>query len=211
MRRGKESKRLWQGFAGVALSGFAMLGHAADNAGPVQAVWKVQEIRYDYVGFTVAYNCDTAQSRIKGLLRAMGAHKNTRVSTNGCESGRPSSHFTITISTAIPVPLADQPKGAEGLDREKLLKRLDLSASDIEQPFLAEWKSVDLAHVPRLRIKGPDCELMRGLRDSVLPAFAASITKDRIECQPHQTTTQIPELSVSVLQALAADESKPKS
>ena len=92
-----------------------------------------------------------------------------------------------------------------------MLKRLDLSASEVALPFLAEWKIVDLAHVPKVRIKGARP------RDHERPArrrvagVLGHITRDQIECQPHQTTFQTLALTVTVLQPLAADESKAKS
>src|SRR5262249_53964223 len=56
--------------------------HAEDSV-PVQAGWKTQEIRYSYVGFTTAYDCDAAEYRIKAILRALGAHPQTRVAAQG--------------------------------------------------------------------------------------------------------------------------------
>src|SRR5690348_15117674 len=75
-----------------------LAGHAADSSAPVQAGWKTQEIRYSYTGFTTAYDCDAAEDRIRAILRALGAHEQTRVMAQGCTLNRPSRNFFITIT-----------------------------------------------------------------------------------------------------------------
>jgi hypothetical protein len=75
-----------------------LAGYAAESSAPVQATWKTQEIRYSYVGFTTAYNCDAAESRLKAILRALGAHEQTRVSAQGCDFNRPSRNFFINMA-----------------------------------------------------------------------------------------------------------------
>ena len=75
-------------------AGFALLcgsmmlpwaGQAAEDSAPVQATWKTQEIRYSYTSFTTAYSCDAMEDRLKIILRALGAHEQTRVSATGCD------------------------------------------------------------------------------------------------------------------------------
>ena len=88
-----------------------LASHAEDSA-PVQAGWKTQEIRYSYVGFTTAYDCDAMEARLKEILHALGAHEQTRVSAQGCMFSRPSRNFFITITTATPIPVTDAPKAA---------------------------------------------------------------------------------------------------
>ena len=51
---------------------------------PVQAVWKPVEIKYSYVGFTTAYNCDSFEAKVKSILLTLGATPLTRVQANGC-------------------------------------------------------------------------------------------------------------------------------
>ena len=56
----------------------ALLSPAAYAAAPddaaktVQAVWKPVEIKYSYVGFTTAYNCDAFEAKVKNILRVPG-------------------------------------------------------------------------------------------------------------------------------------------
>lgn len=201
----------------AALCGGMLLplaSRAAEGSAPVQATWKTQEIRYSYTGFTTAYDCDAAEDRIKAILRAVGAHEQTRVSAQGCMVSRPSRNFFVTITTASPVPLADAPKAETNPSRDELLKRLGVAPVKLDETFPAEWKRVELSRDRKLDLEPGDCELMQGLRDHVLPKLSVKIVTDRVDCIPRQLTSQTPELTVSALVALPkpdAPADKPQS
>lgn len=178
-----------------------LASHAGDSA-PVQAGWKTQEIRYSYTGFTTAYDCNAAEDRIRAILKALGAHEQTRVSAQGCNLNRPSRNFFITITTATPVPLADLPKTAP-TGRDELLKRLGVASQQLDKTFPAEWKTVELSRDRKLDLEPGDCELMEGLRDHVLPKLSVKIQADRVQCIPRQVSLQTPELTVSALVPIA--------
>src|SRR5688572_26780772 len=75
----------------AVLSQAAYAGAVADSASSVQAVWQPVEIKYSYVGFTTAYNCDAFESKVKTILLALGATPLTKVQANGCiDVNRPS-------------------------------------------------------------------------------------------------------------------------
>jgi hypothetical protein len=190
------------------------LASRAENSAPVQAGWKTQEIRYSYTGFTTAYDCDAAEDRIKAILRALGAHEQTRVSAQGCTLGRPSRNFFITITTATPAPVADLSKTPAQTSRDELLKRLGVPAAKLDETFPAEWKTVELSRDRKLDLQPGDCELMEGLRDHVLPKLSVKIQADRVSCIPKQLSFATPELTVSALVPMAKPDAaadKPKS
>jgi hypothetical protein len=179
-----------------------LAGHAADSSAPVQAGWKTQEIRYSYTGFTTAYDCDAAEDRIRAILKALGAHEQTRVSAQGCNFNRPSRNFFVTITTATPVPIADLPK-TPPTSRDELLKRLGVAANKLDETFPAEWKTIELSRDRKLDLEPGDCELMEGLRDHVLPKLSVKIQADRVQCIPRQVSFQTPELTISALVPVA--------
>lgn len=189
------------------------LASRAEDSAPVQAGWKTQEIRYSYTGFTTAYDCDAAEDRIKAILRALGAHEQTRVTAQGCTLNRPSRDFFVTITTATPVPVADLSKTPAQSSRDELLKRLGVPAAKLDETFPAEWKTVELSRDRKLDLQPGDCELMEGLRNHVLPKLSVKIQADRVRCIPKQLSFTTPELTVSALVPLAkpdaaADKSK---
>jgi hypothetical protein len=193
--------RVIAAFCGSVL--LPLASFAADSSAPVQAGWKTQEIRYSYTGFTTAYDCDAAEDRIKAILKALGAHDQTRVSAQGCNLNRPSRNFFITITTATPVPVADLSKSPAQTSRDELLKRLGVAAAQLDQTFPAEWKTIELSRDRKLDLEPGDCELMEGLRDHVLPKLSVKIQADRVQCIPRQVSLQTPELTVSALVPMA--------
>lgn len=216
MQTGKTRALALAALCGGMLLPFA--GHGAEtpaaDSAPVQAAWKTQEIRYSYTGFTTAYNCDAAEDRIKAILRAMGAHEQTKVSATGCNFNRPSRNFFITITTAMPVPASDVPaKSQADASKDDLLKRLGVPSAQLEGTFPAEWKTVELARNRRLNIQPGDCELMEGIKNQVLPKLAVKVVSTHVQCIPRQVSIQPPEITVSALMPMAKPDEpvKPKS
>jgi hypothetical protein len=195
-----------------------LIGHSAEetsaNSAPVQATWKTQEIRYAYTGFTTLYNCDAAEDRIEAILRALGAHEQTKVSATGCNFNRPSRNFFITITTATPVPVSEATaKSPADASKDELLKRLGVPAAQLEGTFPAEWKTVELSRNRRLNIEPGDCELMEGIKDRVLPKLSVKVISSRVQCIPRQVSIQAPEITVSALMPMAKPDepASPKS
>lgn len=193
----------------AALLSQAAYAASPDAAKPVQAVWKPVEIKYSYVGFTTAYNCDAFESKVKTILLALGAAPQTRVQANGCINvTRPSRNFFVTITTATPIP-ASEAKEQPNKSQRELAARLTGKKDPLSsEPFAAQWKTVDLARERRLDLQPGDCELMEGLSKDVLPKLSVKIVTDRVSCTPNNIGIQTPQLTVSALTALPkADES----
>jgi hypothetical protein len=195
-----------------------LIGHSAEetpaNSAPVQATWKTQEIRYSYTGFTTLYNCDAAEDRIEAILRALGAHEQTKVSATGCDFNRPSRNFFITITTATPVPVSEATaKSSADVSKDELLKRLGVPSAQLDETFPAEWKTVELSRNRRLNIEPGDCELIEGIKDKVLPKLSVKVISSRVQCIPRQVSIQPPEITVSALMPMAKPDApvKPKS
>jgi hypothetical protein len=193
----------------------ALLSHAAsaaspdDAATPVQAVWQPVQVKYSYVGFTTAYNCDAFERKVRSILLALGAPELTRVQANGCiDINRPSRNFFVTITTATAIPASEAKEPANKAEKElaeRLTGRKDPLKTD---PFPAQWKTVDLARDRRLNLEPGDCELMEGLSKDVLPKLSVKVVTDRVQCTPNNIGIQTPPLTVSALIPLPkADES----
>ncbi len=191
-----------------------VLSHAAyagspDSANPVQAVWKPVEIKYSYVGFTTAYNCDAFESKVKNILVTLGATPLTKVKANGCiDVNRPSRNFFVTVTTATPIPASEAKEPANKATKE-LTERLTGKADPLKtDPFPAQWKTVEVSRDRRLNLEPGDCELMEGLSKEVLPKIGVKVVTDRISCTPGNLSIQTPPLTASALVALPkADDS----
>jgi hypothetical protein len=191
-----------------------LLGALAQMALPVQAeetipsTWKVQEIKYSYVAFTTAYDCDSAAQKIKSILTELGAHPNTKVTTSGCNFNRPSRNFFVTIAAATPVPASEATPTSADQSKQALLKRLGVKTDLSTEQFPAEWKTVDLAKNRRLDLRPGDCELMEGLRDRVLPQLGMKVSGRNLSCTPNTVGIATPSLTVSSLVATKSADVK---
>jgi hypothetical protein len=184
---------------------------ATDTDKPMQAVWKPVEIRYSYVGFTTAYNCDAFEQKVKNILRTLGAAPQTKVQASGCiDVNRPSRNFFVTITTATPVPQSEAQE-PQNKSEQELIARLNGGKGKnglSTEPFAAARKTIDLARERKLDLEPGDCELMEGLRDNVLPKLSVEVVAERIHCKPRQLDITTPELRVSALVPLPkADDS----
>ncbi|HKS57883.1 MAG TPA: hypothetical protein VJS12_21475 [Steroidobacteraceae bacterium] len=190
------------------LSATAFAG-SPDAAKSVQAVWKPVEIKYSYVGFTTAYNCDSFEQKVRSILLRLGAPEQTRVQANGCiDVNRPSRNFFVTINSAAVIPASEAKEPPDKATRE-LAERLTGKKDPLKtDPFPAQWKTVELARDRRLDLQPGDCELMEGLSKDVLPKLSIKIISDRVLCTPNNLSITTPELTVSALVPLPkADES----
>jgi len=191
------------------LSPTAFAGSPDQAAKPVQAVWKPVEIKYSYVGFTTAYNCDSFEQKVRSILLTLGAPEQTRVQANGCiDVNRPSRNFFVTITTATAIPASEAKEPADKATKE-LAERLTGKKDPLKtEPFPAQWKTVELSRDRRLDLQPGDCELMEGLSKDVLPKLSVKVISDRVLCTPNNLSITTPELTVSALVKLPkADES----
>ena len=183
----------------AVLSQAAYAGSPADSTQPVQSVWKPVEIKYSYVGFTTAYECDAFESKIKSILLKLGAAPQTRVQANGCINTRPSRNFFVTVTTATPIPASEAKEPANKATKE-LAERLTGKKDPLQtDPFPAQWQTVDLSRDRKLDLEPGDCELMDGLKKEVLPKLSVKVIEDRVMCTPNSLSIQTPQLTVSAL------------
>ena len=183
----------------AVLSQAAYAGSPDEGAQSVQSVWKPVEIKYSYVGFTTAYDCDSFESKVKSILLTLGAAPQTRVQANGCITTRPSRNFFVTITTATPIPASEAQEPANKATKE-LAERLTGKTDPLKtDPFPAQWKTVELSRDRRLNLEPGDCELMEGLKKEVLPKLSVKVIADRVTCTPHSLSISTPELTVSAL------------
>lgn len=192
----------------AALSQAAYADSPADSGASVPSVWKPVEIKYSYVGFTTAYDCDSFEAKVKSILLKLGAAPQTKVQANGCIATRPSRNFFVTVTTATPIPASDAKEPANKATKE-LTERLTGKKDPLQtDPFPAQWKTVELARDRKLNLEPGDCELMEGLKKEVLPKLSVKVLSDRVTCTPHDLSIQTPELTVSALVPLPkADDS----
>jgi hypothetical protein len=135
---------------------------------PDRGIWQKHQYSFVFMGFTSTYSCDGLASKIKVLLSAAGARRDSKVQPGACASGfgRPDkfARADLTFYTLAP---------SDG-------------ASPDAKPVAATWRSVSFsARAPRELSTG-DCELVEQFRTNVLPMFTTRNITDRTTCVPHQ-------------------------
>ena len=206
----KARTRVLYPLLGLAAAAIASAALAADETA-IPSKWKVQEIRFSYVGFTTAYDCDSAASKVQAILMTLGAHPDTKVRATGCPSTRPSRNFFVRITAATPVPAADVKVNESEASRQELLKRLGVENGLSEEEFPATWKSIELSKERKLDIRPGDCELVETLRKQVLPKLSVKVEAERISCTPNQVSLLPPQLRVSALVPMKSPDTKDAS
>jgi hypothetical protein len=84
----------------AALVTLATPAHARDTS--VEAIWRVQQLQFDYSSPAISYSCSAFKERIRGILHAVGAHETIEVEA-GCRGDELVKATHASISMAAPV------------------------------------------------------------------------------------------------------------
>src|ERR1700684_2037669 len=149
----------------IPTQGFADPPPAA--AAPVPGVWQKHQYSFVFMGFTSTYSCDGLASKLKLLLTAAGARRDSKAQPGACASGfgRPDkfARADLTFYTLAPT---------------------DGTSADAKP--IGTWRAVSLSNrSPRVLSTG-DCNLVEQSRSNVLPMFTTRNIVDNTTCVPHQ-------------------------
>jgi hypothetical protein len=134
-----------------------------------QGVWQKHQYSFVFMGFTSTYSCDGLADKIKVLLSAAGARRDSKSRPGACASGfgRPDkfARAELTFYTLAPA--------------------VNATASD-GKPVAGTWRSVSFSNRSPRELSTGDCELVEQFRSNVLPMFTTRNVADRTTCVPHQ-------------------------
>lgn len=184
----------------------AASGVSAAEPDTARAVLKPQEIGFYYQSFTSFYSCDGLESKLKRILKALGANQDVDVEARGCDAGSGSQiarspYVTIRIISpveATPQALAELEKGRAQRELAAKVRGNRGKLTDAEAQFQGTWKPVSLSR-GQLGLEPGDCELIDELRKKVLPKLGVRIVKDGVQCTPNQINRSQPRLEVEAL------------
>ncbi|MFL6547528.1 MAG: hypothetical protein ACJ8OJ_02475 [Povalibacter sp.] len=211
------AKRFLRGavlLSSLHLSVCSMVGAAEtapDSYRPtVLAVWKPQEIGFHFQSFTTFYSCQALEDRIRMILLALGAGKDIRVRSSGCEMGKIAKLPFVRIRLSSPVeatPQVLEELKATRSTRELTARVRGERAPDDEERFDAYWKPVSLFR-SKLRLDPGDCALVEQLQREVFPKLAVRVTKDQVNCMPNQVSMTMPRMELEAL--VPVEQAAPK-
>lgn len=171
---------------------------------PVQALWKEQKIAFRYQSFTTFYTCSGLESKLKRILLALGARRDTTVRARGCISSNDIDRMPLAEINAIS-PVEATPEALAELDKSRSTRELaarvrgDSKQAEIAAlQFPAQWREVSLSRA-RLSLEAGDCELVRQLLKDVLPKLAVKVVREDVRCAPNQPSLIPPTVVVEAL------------
>jgi len=172
----------WGAFvlAAVLAAGPAMANESGSDE--TAAAWKRHEVTFVYSGFTTRYSCGGLRSKVKLLLKHLGARPDIKITERGCDEG-----YSLVaefprlkvIFYAPEIPAAD--------------------ARDVGEPVLGVWKAVQIKRNSPRGLEMGDCELVELFRDRVLPKFLTRDVQGDVNCIPHQLVGNRIDLRFEVL------------
>ena len=174
--------------AGVLV--LAMLGAvpaSGSEAGSdeVPAAWKRHEVDFTYMGFTTRYSCGGLNSKIKLLLKHLGARGDVKITERGCEFGYQMVADWPRLKIVFYVPEIPE-----------------AGARDLGEPVLGVWKDVRIKrNLPR-GLEWGDCELVEQFRDRVLSKLPIRAIEGDVNCIPHQLVGNRIDLRFQILTGL---------
>jgi hypothetical protein len=146
---------------------------------PLEAIWRVQTLPFEYHSLNTFYDCDALEQRVRAMLELMGARPPVVVRTN---CGRvPAKHINVQIIVATPIPATEENvRAATTFDsKDELIARMNgyslPTAADIK-PFSAQWQRRNV------RIAQSDCDLIRGIHEQIVPKLSVRSVSKKVSC-----------------------------
>jgi hypothetical protein len=197
--------RAWLGvaIAYIAIAApFAAVADAPGEGQSVEAVWKPQQVSFEYRGYSTTYSCRSLEDKLKLILRTVGAREDVQLHSYACDEQIGIARFQIALQSPV-VASAENLRELTTYDAKgELIARVNgerlPSAADLPR-FTAVWKTVSFARDRRMRLERGDCELVQQLRRQILTRMSVHIVKDNVRCSASMGNVGPPRLTVSAL------------
>jgi len=155
----------------LALVPFAAMPAFAQESLPAEepATWVRHEVDLPYMGFTTRYTCSGLKSKVRLLLKHLGAREDFKILERGCEFGYQK--------------VADFPRLKITFWAPGIPEQGDRDPGD---PVLGVWKPVVIKKNSPKGLDMGDCELVELFSDRVMPKFVTRDLQGGVNCIPHQ-------------------------
>lgn len=191
---------------GCTLTALLAIVPAAVNADStreqVSAVWKHQQMSFEYRGYSTMYSCRSLEDKLQIILRTVGAREDVRLQSYVCDEQLGIARFQISMQSPVIASDENIRELTTHDSKDELAARVNGAqlpgAADLER-FPAVWKQVSFARDRQMRLERGDCELVEQLRRQILPRMSVQIVKDNIRCSSAFGNVGSPRLIVSAL------------
>ena len=177
-------------------------GGAHSRNQEVIAVWKAQQLNFEYRGYSTMYSCRSLEDKLQIILRSVGAREDVRLQSYVCDEQLGIARFQISMQSPVIASEENIRELTTHDSKDELVDRVNgaqlAGAADLE-PFPAVWKKVSFARDRDMRLERGDCELVQQLRRQILPRMSVQVVKDNISCSSAFGNVTAPRLTVSAL------------
>lgn len=184
----------------LAIAPAAVMANSSDEA--VTAVWKAQQVNFEYRGYSTTYSCRSLEEKLQIILRSVGAHESVRLQSYICDQQLGIARFQISMQSPVIASEENIRELTTHDSKDQLVARVKggqlPGPADLER-FPAVWKKVSFARDRDMRLERGDCELVQQLRRQILPHMSVQIVKDNISCSSAFGNITAPRLTVSAL------------
>lgn len=168
----------------------------------VVAVWKPQQMNFEYRGYSTSYSCRGLENKLELILRTVGAREDVQLQGYACDEQIGIARFQILLQS----PVVATEENLRELTTHDAKDELVARVNDEQMPTVADlprfpavWKTVSFARDRRMRLERGDCELVQQLRRQILPRMSVHIIKDDVRCSTSIGNIGPPRLTVSAL------------
>ena len=186
----------------VAALALANIISAPAAAGEIEAVWKAQQMNFEYRGDSTSYSCQSLEDKVELILRTVGAREDVQLRSYACNDEIGIARFQVLLQSPI-IASEENIRAITAHDSQaELIARVNgarLAAPEDVQRFAAVWKTVSFSSDRRMRLERGDCELIQQLRQQILPRLSVQVVKDNVRCSSSLGNVGPPRLTVSAL------------
>jgi hypothetical protein len=181
---------------------------AATNDGSVDAIWKTQQMSFEYGGYGTRYTCRSLQQKLRRVLLHVGANGKIVLQSGGCDGQSGYARFQVLLESPVEAT-AENIREATTYRPDQILlahtRGERLPAPEDVKRFRAVWKTVSFARERSMQLDSSDCDLVRALRRQILQKMAVQIVRDNLRCSPGFGNIGPPQLTVSALVPVQGD------
>lgn len=190
------------------LLGAWMIAHAmpsrAATADEVQAIWKPQELTFQFQSFTTFYSCESLEAKLEQILKQVGAQAVVRVRSPDCGRGparMPRAEIQLLSPVeATPEALAEMKQGESKRELAARVAGKSAQMEELEKPFDAQWTRVNIGKGRAMpSLESGDCELIDQVRRKIFPKLAIRVVQANSPCPTNSPSLTRPTMVVDAL------------
>jgi hypothetical protein len=147
---------------------------------PIDAIWMVRSVTFNYHSPTTYFYCDTLQRRVAEIMKTVGANDLMDVRVN-CSVGALINHTQIRIVAGVPLEATPENVLAETTHdtRTQMIAKAHewkLATPTSVHRFRAEWREISFSNAPN-----SDCDLLMAMSQQVFPRLGIQ-PKRALQC-----------------------------